>query len=68
MAYEGIPPLVASVTKAVVKMADGLTEQEKRDLQFVFDVYDPKANGADFCRRRRKGNDSIGFFTIKRRY
>ena len=68
MAYEGISPLVASVTKAVVKMADGLTEQEKRDLGFVFDVYDPKANRVDFCRRRRKGNDSIGFFTIKRRY
>ena len=45
MAYEGIPPLVASVTKAVVKMADGLTEQEKRDLRFVFDVYDPKQTG-----------------------
>ena len=26
-------------------MADGLTEQEKRDLRFVFDVYDPKQTG-----------------------
>ena len=28
-----------------MKMADGLTEQEKRDLRFVFDVYDPKQTG-----------------------
>ena len=26
-------------------MAAGLTEQEKRDLRFVFDVYDPKEKG-----------------------
>ena len=26
-------------------MADSITDQEKRDLRFVFDVYDPKQTG-----------------------